>query len=79
MDTDGFRAALEALEERARDDALVIMCAETLWWRCHRRMISDALALDGVDVVHLIDAVKRQDHRLSEMVRRDERGRPVYD
>jgi uncharacterized protein (DUF488 family) len=52
-----FRAALSRLEERADGgEAIVLMCAETLWWKCHRRLISDELVRDGFRVVHLIDS-----------------------
>ena len=78
MDTDEFRAALEALERDADDRTLAVMCAETLWWRCHRRLISDALVVDGVDVVHLIAPGQSQPHKLHPALRVDD-GRPVYD
>jgi hypothetical protein len=55
------------------------MCAETLWWRCHRRLIADAAALAGVPVVHLLDVGRSQPHRLHPAVRPDDEGRPVYD
>jgi uncharacterized protein (DUF488 family) len=52
-----FRAALARLERRAdAGEAIAIMCAETLWWRCHRRLIADELVADGYRVVDLIDA-----------------------
>ena len=76
MDTEEFRAALDDLLGRL---PLTVMCAETLWWRCHRRLIADAATLAGVNVVHLLDVGKSQPHRLHEDVRRDEDGRPVYD
>jgi uncharacterized protein (DUF488 family) len=38
------------------------MCAETLWWRCHRRLIADAAVAAGTDVVHLLDVGKVQPH-----------------
>ena len=66
MQTPEFRAALAALEERATNgETLAIMCAETVWWRCHRRLIADALTRDGYDVEHLIDRVPGKPHRLS--------------
>jgi uncharacterized protein (DUF488 family) len=59
-----FRDALAELERRARaGEALVVMCAETVWWRCHRRLIADALTLDGFAVEHLIDRVPGRPHR----------------
>jgi uncharacterized protein (DUF488 family) len=66
MSTAEFRGALADLEERAHGgEALAIMCAETVWWRCHRRLIADALTLDGVAVSHLLDRAPGRPHRLS--------------
>jgi uncharacterized protein (DUF488 family) len=80
MDTPQFRTALQEFERKAgAGPPVAIMCAETLWWRCHRRMIADALTLDGVEVIHLLDARSRQQHRLHTAVRSDDAGRPVYD
>lgn len=42
------------------------MCAETLWWRCHRRLIAELLAARGYEVVHLLRPGGRQRHRLSD-------------
>ena len=80
MDTEQFRAALQRLEADAHaGPSLAIMCAETLWWRCHRRHISDALLLHGIDVVHLMSAVARQQHKAHPALRVDEHGRLTYD
>jgi uncharacterized protein (DUF488 family) len=58
--TDEFlRAALELIETGAARD-VAIMCAEALWWRCHRSMIADFLVFAGNDAVHL--QPKRQAH-----------------
>ena len=67
MLTLAFRSALEGLEGRSRaGEALAIMCAETVWWRCHRRLIADALVTDGVPVEHIVDRVPGSPHRLSQ-------------
>lgn len=67
MTTPAFREALTTLEARARaGEALAIMCAETVWWRCHRRLIADALVGDGVAIEHIIDRVPGRPHRPSE-------------
>lgn len=80
MDTADFRSALGRLKDATRaGPPPAIMCAETLWWRCHRRLISDALVAAGVEVVHLIDPDQHQVHSLTEFARVDERGCPVYD
>jgi uncharacterized protein (DUF488 family) len=52
--TPAFRAALEQLIERGRDGRCAIMCAEAVWWRCHRRIITDYLLAAGHDVFHII-------------------------
>jgi uncharacterized protein (DUF488 family) len=52
--TDEFRAGLRALCELARVDRCAIMCAEAVWWRCHRRIITDYLLAAGVHVEHIM-------------------------
>ena len=55
------------------------MCAESLWWRCHRRLISDfAVLMRGAAVVHLLHDGTLSPHRLTEGVRQDD-GLLVYD
>lgn len=76
--SDGFRNALRDLEERAATTAQAVMCAETVWWRCHRRLIADSLVAHGFDVVHL--GLGRDDkHKLHESARLTEDGVLVYD
>jgi uncharacterized protein (DUF488 family) len=53
-ETDGFRAGLDALCALAREDRCAIMCAEALWWRCHRRIITDYLLAAGTRVEHIM-------------------------
>lgn len=80
MDTQPFRDALERLEAEARaGTTLAVMCAETLWWRCHRRLIADALVLRGTEVVHLMQPGKSSLHPLNEAARPGPDGWPVYD
>jgi uncharacterized protein (DUF488 family) len=80
MDTGPFRVALSRLEERARaGEALAIMCAETVWWRCHHTLIADALTLRGFEVVHLLNRPAGELHRLHPVVRLDDFDRPRYD
>jgi uncharacterized protein (DUF488 family) len=79
MDTPQFRAAVDELITRADAQRQAIMCAETCWWRCHRMLVADALVLRGAEVVHLLDAGRRETHRLHATMRRDVDGWPVYD
>ena len=57
-----------------------IMCSESLWWRCHRRLVADAavLARDR-PVRHLMHDGREADHRLTDGVRLREDGSLVYD
>jgi uncharacterized protein (DUF488 family) len=56
MGTPEFAQGLQQLLGLASEARTVIMCAEALWWRCHRAMIADALCVRGVQVVHIVDA-----------------------
>jgi uncharacterized protein (DUF488 family) len=73
-----FAADYARLEALAREKPTAFMCAETLWWRCHRRMLSDRLTVDGWDVVHLLAPGKSEPHRLWDVARLVD-GRLVYD
>jgi uncharacterized protein (DUF488 family) len=52
--TDTFRTGLNELQALARDNCCAIMCAEAVWWRCHRRIIADYLLAQGVPVMHIM-------------------------
>lgn len=51
---EGFRGGLQRLRELARARRCAIMCAESLWWRCHRRIIADYLIAEGETVFHIL-------------------------
>jgi len=51
-----FREGLSELEAIAARAPTAIMCAEMVWWRCHRRIVADHLLAHGVSVVHIFDA-----------------------
>jgi uncharacterized protein (DUF488 family) len=53
----------EALERALVEPAPCFMCAETLWWRCHRRLIADLLVARGHAVLHLIRPGETQQHQ----------------
>jgi len=80
MRTDGFLAAVDDLLAQADADLTAVMCAESLWWRCHRRLLADfAVAARGVPVRHLLHDGRVEEHRLSPGLRRREDGLLVYD
>jgi uncharacterized protein (DUF488 family) len=60
-----FQRALAELEAAARDRRAAIMCAEAVWWRCHRRLIADALVARGWRVEHLGIGESRAVHELT--------------
>lgn len=71
MESAPFREALDRLLEEVREAVVAVMCAESLWWRCHRRMIADAVTLlGGCQVVHLRHDGGIEPHRLTPGVRR---------
>lgn len=79
MDTQACRSAILELETLARRETLALMCSETLWWRCHRRLLADALALHRFEVVHLLSPTQRAAHPPNPSMRRGHDGWPVYD
>jgi uncharacterized protein (DUF488 family) len=79
-DTDEFRHAVsDLLDAAATDPPVAVMCAETLWWRCHRRLIADAATVRGATVVHLLGPGRSQAHVLHPSLRVGDDGWPVYD
>ncbi len=62
METQEFQQGLETLERLASERPTAILCAELLWFRCHRRFIADALCHRGWQVIHLFDRRRAQPH-----------------
>jgi uncharacterized protein (DUF488 family) len=69
MQTDEFRRALKDLEGLARRHPAAIMCAEALPWRCHRRLIADALISHDWRVLDIYGAGTVKPHELTEFAR----------
>jgi uncharacterized protein (DUF488 family) len=61
MRTEEWQAALAA---ELAQPAPCFMCAETVWWRCHRRLVAELLTARGHEVVHLLGPGRRDRHRL---------------
>jgi uncharacterized protein (DUF488 family) len=64
-----FLAAVARLEALALHVPTAFLCAEKLWWQCHRRLLADLLVARGWRVVHLLEPGRSQEHRLSEWAR----------
>jgi uncharacterized protein (DUF488 family) len=77
METPAFAAAFDELVRLAHESATAYMCAERLWWQCHRRLVSDALTVRGLEVVHILEAAKSEQHKLTPFLR-VENGRLLY-
>lgn len=78
METDEFRSGIADLLQLAAMKRTAVMCAEAVWWRCHRALISDYLKAQGVHVVHIFDEKKTEEHPYTSVARiRD--GRVSYE
>ena len=63
METQQFEKGIERLLELSREGGpAAIMCAEAVWWRCHRSLIADFLKARGVDMMHILDSNKVELH-----------------
>ncbi len=78
MDSEEFEGAVRWLIETSANVPTAFMCAESVWWRCHRRMIADALTTRGCTVTHLMVEGRREPHRLHPTAR-PEGTRVIYD
>lgn len=66
VETEEFAQGLFELLLLARGLRTAIMCSEILWWRCHRRLVSDVLVSLGVRVIHIRDEKVAGPHRITE-------------
>jgi uncharacterized protein (DUF488 family) len=69
METEDFRKGIECLLEIARPHRTAIMCAEAVWWRCHRSLIADYLKAEGITVLHILGADKSDEHQFTSAAR----------
>ena len=62
MATPAFHAGLQRFIGAARERRSSLMCAEAVWWRCHRGLIADALKADGIPVLHIMGIGRATEH-----------------
>ena len=62
METSDFRQGIKQVTDIAEERHKVIVCAEVLWWRCHRSMIADYLKAEGWTVIHIRDSQHCEEH-----------------
>jgi uncharacterized protein (DUF488 family) len=73
-----FQAGLQHLKRLGELRRCVIMCAESLWWRCHRRIIADYLILSGATVIHIMGQGKAVDAQATSAANMKFDGKVVY-
>jgi uncharacterized protein (DUF488 family) len=70
METEGFRKGVaRVLDLAGQAGPTAVMCAEALWWRCHRALISDFLKVRGIEVIHIVDHNKTELHPFTSAAR----------
>ena len=69
METEEFENAIVKLEHIALEQPTAYMCAEAVWWRCHRSMVSDYLKAKGWAVLHIMATGKVQEHKYTSPAR----------
>lgn len=65
MATDDFREGVEELLECAKKERTAFMCSESVFWRCHRRLVSDWLVSKGIAVHHIMPSGELRPHTLT--------------
>lgn len=73
-----FQAAFAELLELGSEQRVAMMCSEAVWWRCHRRIITDYLLLNGHEVQHLMAPGRTDPAKPSDGAERQPDGRVVY-
>jgi uncharacterized protein (DUF488 family) len=77
--SDAFQEALSELKNIVRKKSCAIMCAEAVWWRCHRRIVADYLLADGFDVIHIMNQGKTTPAKMTDGGRVTNDGLIIYD
>jgi len=76
--SDDFRDGLSRLRQFGHARRCVIMCAETVWWRCHRRIIADYLLAAGEKVFHILGPDHVEEAHMTDAAQLQAEGRLVY-
>ena len=70
METEEFQKGVDRLVDLTSEvGPAAIMCAEAVWWRCHRALISDYLKARGIEVIHIVDSNKTEPHPFTSAAR----------
>lgn len=69
METETFRQGIKRLMEISDRKRTTVMCAEAVWWRCHRSLIADYLKVSQIEVVHILSKTKTETHPYTPVAR----------
>lgn len=69
MESEGYQAATSRLAALAEAQPTAVMCAEALWWQCHRSLIADDFKVRGWEVIHLLAPGRSETHRYTSAAR----------
>ena len=69
MESEEFRNGVKDLLELAKTTRVAVMCAESLWWRCHRSLIADYLKAEDHSVIHILSENKTEEHPFTSAAR----------
>ncbi len=69
METEAFKSAIQQLEAFAAQQHTAYMCAEAVWWSCHRALVSDFLKARGWTVMHILQEGRSQEHPYTKAAR----------
>lgn len=78
INTTEAREAINKLIEYARQTTYALMCAEAVYWRCHRQLIADVLVARDLSVQHILGPKQVNKHRIKDMARILEDGQVIY-
>jgi uncharacterized protein (DUF488 family) len=73
-----FRSGLDRLRKLGTTQRTAMMCAEAVWWRCHRRIIADYLMRAGEEVIHLVSPGRQEPAKVTPAAREIEPEVLVY-
>jgi len=80
METQDFQRGIDRLLDLAeKNGPTAIMCAEAVWWRCHRRIITDYLLTDGIQVAHIMGPGEIDPATLTPGAKQRSDGKLVYE
>lgn len=67
--TEPFQAGIERLREVAEKKRTAVLCAEAVWWRCHRGLIADYFKANRGKVLHILSSGKTEEHPFTDAAR----------